>query len=397
MIQTNKNRVGYYTSVINSAHQVDRKSWNECANFSKNRGKENFGNPFLSHEFFCCLEDSGSVSQKTGWISQHILLHKSDKSIVGIFPNYLKIHSWGEYIFDHIFAQAWENAGENYYPKLLSAVPFTPVTGERFLIKNGINKGTAINLMLSTLKDLAKAFKVSSAHINFICHKQCEIMSSDAEWLKRYSIQFHWENKNYENFDHFLFELTSSKRKIIKRERREIKNSSIVMDVVKDEDIKGYHADIFHQFYLSTIEKKWGGAYLNQQFWHLLVENLKNRIVFIFARESNEYIAGAINLIDNNAIYGRNWGSIREIKFLHFETCYYQAIDFAINNGLKTVEAGAQGMHKIQRGYLPKETFSKHYFLNGTFRRVVSNYLESEKKQIKNEIQILEQKSPFRK
>ena len=397
MIETKKDRIGYYTSVINSVHQVDRKSWNECANFTNSRGKENFGNPFLSHEFFCCLEDSGSVSQKTGWISQHILLHKSDKSIIGIFPNFLKNHSWGEYIFDHIFAQAWENAGGKYYPKLLSAVPFTPVAGERFLIKNGINKKTAISVILSTLKDLAKAFKVSSAHINFVCKKQCETIPDNAEWLKRYSIQFHWENKNYENFDHFLLDLTSSKRKVIRRERREIENSSIVMEIVKAEDIKDFHADIFYQFYLSTIEKKWGGAYLNKKFWHLLIKNLKNRIVFIFAKESNVNIAGAINLIDNNAIYGRNWGSVKEVKFLHFETCYYQAIDFAIKNGLKTVEAGAQGMHKIQRGYIPKEIFSKHYFLNGVFRRVASNYLESEKKQIKNEMRILEQKSPFRK
>ena len=169
------------------------------------------------------------------------------------------------------------------------------------------------------------------------------------------------------------------------------------MEIVKAEDIKDFHADIFYQFYLSTIEKKWGGAYLNKKFWHLLIENLKNRIVFIFAKENNEYIAGAINLIDNNAIYGRNWGSVKEVKFLHFETCYYQAIDFAIKNGLKTVEAGAQGMHKIQRGYIPKEIFSKHYFLNGVFRRVASNYLVSEKQQIKNEMQVLEQKSPFRK
>ena len=349
-----------YTSVAESVFQVERSAWNNCANFIDDN--RNIGNPFLSHEFFSCLEESGSVSKETGWISQHILLFEEGNSLIGILPNYLKNHSWGEYIFDQVFANAWENAGGKYYPKLLSAIPFSPVTGERFLIKKGYSRKFVIEKLLDALEDLKKFYKVSSAHINFINEPQLKIALKNKFWFERNNIQFHWSNQNYENFEHFLSKLSSSKRKTIRRERKEIHKSSILIDIVKNDDIKNYHSKIFYNFYLSTIEKKWGGVYLNQKFWDLLIQYLKNRIIFIFSKQDGEFIGGAINLIDQSTIYGRNWGSIKDIKFMHFEVCYYQAIEYAIMNNLKKVEAGAQGFHKIQRGYLPTKTYSIHNF-----------------------------------
>ena len=214
-----------YTSVVESVFQVDRSAWNNCVNFIDDN--RNIGNPFLSHEFFSCLEESGSVSKETGWISQHILLFEKDNSLIGILPNYLKYHSWGEYIFDQVFANAWENAGGKYYPKLLSAIPFSPVAGDRFLIKDGYNHKFVIEKLLAALEELKKFYKVSSAHINFINEPQLKIALKNKFWLERNNIQFHWSNQNYENFEHFLSKLSSSKRKTIRRERNEIYKSSI--------------------------------------------------------------------------------------------------------------------------------------------------------------------------
>ena len=383
-----------YTSVAESVFQVERSAWNNCANFIDDN--RNIGNPFLSHEFFSCLEESGSVSKETGWISQHILLFEEGNSLIGILPNYLKNHSWGEYIFDQVFANAWENAGGKYYPKLLSAIPFSPVTGERFLIKKGYSRKFVIEKLLDALEDLKKFYKVSSAHINFINEPQLNIALKNKFWFERNNIQFHWSNQNYENFEHFLSKLSSSKRKTIRRERKEIHKSSVLIDIVKNDEIKNYHSKIFYNFYLSTIEKKWGGVYLNQKFWDLLIQYLKKRIVFIFSKQDGEFIGGAINLIDQNTIYGRNWGSIKDIKFMHFEVCYYQAIEYAIMNNLKKVEAGAQGFHKIQRGYLPTKTYSIHNFSNKNLSLAVQKFLNSERTQIGKELDLLMTKSPYK-
>lgn len=383
-----------YTSVAESVFQVERSAWNNCANFIDDN--RNIGNPFLSHEFFSCLEESGSVSKETGWISQHILLFEKGNSLIGILPNYLKNHSWGEYIFDQVFANAWENAGGKYYPKLLSAIPFSPVAGERFLIKKGYSRKFVIEKLLDALEDLKKFYKVSSAHINFINEPQLKIALKNKFWFERNNIQFHWSNQNYENFEHFLSKLSSSKRKTIRRERKEIHKSSILIDIVKNDEIKNYHSKIFYNFYLSTIEKKWGGVYLNQKFWDLLIQYLKKRIVFIFSKQDGEFIGGAINLIDQNTIYGRNWGSIKDIKFMHFEVCYYQAIEYAIMNNLKKVEAGAQGFHKIQRGYLPTKTYSIHNFSNKNLSLAVQKFLNSERTQIGKELDLLMTKSPYK-
>ena len=383
-----------YTSVAESVFQVERSAWNNCANFIDDN--RNIGNPFLSHEFFSCLEESGSVSKETGWISQHILLFEEGNSLIGILPNYLKNHSWGEYIFDQVFANAWENAGGKYYPKLLSAIPFSPVAGERFLIKKGYSRKFVIEKLLDALEDLKKFYKVSSAHINFINEPQLKIALKNKFWFERNNIQFHWSNQNYENFEHFLSKLSSSKRKTIRRERKEIHKSSVLIDIVKNDEIKNYHSKIFYNFYLSTIEKKWGGVYLNQKFWDLLIQYLKNRIVFIFSKQDGEFIGGAINLIDQNTIYGRNWGSIKDIKFMHFEVCYYQAIEYAIMNNLKKVEAGAQGFHKIQRGYLPTKTYSIHNFSNNNLSLAVQKFLNLERTQISKELDLLMTNSPYK-
>ena len=388
--------INFYASVINSIQQVNKEQWNICANFNINTNEKFTGNPFLSYEFFSSLEDSGSVSSKTGWQTQHILLHKQDSTIVGILPNFIKTNSWGEYVFDHIFAEAWEKSGGQYYPKLLSAVPFTPISGPRFLIRNDINEKIAIPILIKALKELLEEFKLSSSHINFINHQQVAIASKNINWIKRTGIQFHWNNENYKDFEQFLSNLSSAKRKLIRRERKEIKKSSLSIKRLKGSEINNKHIDSFYKFYSNTIEKRWGGSYLNKKFWHLLIERLSDRILLVLAEDNNEYIAGAINLFDNQIIYGRNWGSSKNIKFLHFEVCYYQAIEFAIESGLKKVEAGAQGIHKLQRGYLPTFTYSMHYFNNESFKNAVSNYITEEAKQIENQKTQLTKHSPFK-
>ena len=389
--------LNYYTSIINSVHQVSKDSWNNCAKFKNNTDSILSGNPFLSYEFFSSLEDSGSISTKAGWLIQHILLHKANSTVIAIMPNFVKNHSWGEYVFDQAFAEAWEKTGQQYYPKLLSAVPFTPISGPRFLISAEIDEQIAIPIMLKALQELVKELKVSSSHINFINSKQKNIVLKNSNWLKRVGLQFHWENNSYENFEHFLSFLSSSKRKAIRRERREVLKSSLKIKMLTGDQLNLKHIETFYQFYLNTINKRWGGAYLTKSFWCLLIERLSKRILLIVAEENNEVIAGAINLFDDIAIYGRNWGSSKDIKFLHFEACYYQAIEFAISSKLKTVEAGAQGTHKIQRGYLPKETYSTHYFANSSFHEAVSNYLEMEIKQVSQQMSSLQNLSPYKK
>ena len=273
--------------------------------------------------------------------------------------------------------------------EVISPLPFV-------LIKDGYNHKFVIEKLLVALEELKKFYKVSSAHINFINEPQLKITLKNKFWLERNNIQFHWSNQNYENFEHFLSKLSSSKRKTIKRERNEIHKSSILIEVVKNDDIKNYHSKIFYNFYLSTIEKKWGGVYLNKKFWDLLIQQLKNRIIFILSKQDGEFIGGAINLIDQSTIYGRNWGSIKDIKFMHFEVCYYQAIEYAIMNNLKKVEAGAQGFHKIQRGYLPTKTYSIHNFSNNNLSLAVQKFLDSERIQIGKELDLLMTKSPYK-
>ncbi len=352
--------------------------------------------PFTSYDFLNSLEISESVSPKTGWNPQHILVKNNKGNIIGASPNYLKMHSYGEYIFDHTWANAFENAGGQYYPKLLSAIPFTPATGPRVLIdpKNPDNN-KIFELIINMFEIIVQNNNLSSAHINFITDNLNNKLKNE-KWIKRKGLQFHWHNKDYDSFDDFLSKLKSSKRKAIKKERRNILNNDLVIQKVTGLELNNEIWDSFYDFYLNTIDKKWGGAYLTKSFFYLINKTMKNKILLIIARQNNKIVAGALNFIGSNTLYGRNWGSIVDIPFLHFELCYYQAIEYAISNNIKTVEAGAQGHHKIQRGYVAETIYSSHFIQNKSFAKAVRNFVELESKEIEKQIELINQQgSPY--
>ena len=323
----------------------------------------------------------------------HLCVYDENNNLRGAMPNYLKYHSYGEYIFDHSWANAYERSGLTYYPKLLSAVPFTPVPGPRLLALEGDVQ--AKEALLTSIQAIMQNNNLSSAHVNFVNTSDLTT-TKDNKWIIREGLQFHWHNQEYDSFDKFLDCLTSRKRKNIRKERESIRKSGIWFEHLTSDSIKPFHWDIFYQCYLSTIERKWGGAYLTRMFFDALSSNIADKILLILAYDGNKAIAGALNLIGTDALYGRNWGGLRDVPFLHFETCYYQAIDFAIQNGLKRVEAGAQGLHKVPRGYLPKKTYSAHKILNPQFEEAIMRYIEQETLQIDEEALQISKNSPYK-
>ncbi len=366
---------------------IDRTDW-DSLNISNH--------PFTSYDFLNSLEISESVSPKTGWNPQHIIVKNDKGDIVGASPNYLKMHSYGEYIFDHAWANAFENAGGQYYPKLLSAVPFTPATGPRVLIDlKSPDSDKIFELIINMFEIIVQNNNLSSAHLNFITDKLNKKLKNE-KWIKRKGLQFHWHNRDYNSFDDFLSKLKSSKRKAIKKERKTIMNNNLVIQKVTGNELNKEIWDSFYNFYLNTIDKKWGGAYLTKNFFYLINKTMKNKILLIIAKQNNKIVAGALNFIGSNTLYGRNWGSIVDIPFLHFELCYYQAIEYAIDNNIKKVEAGAQGHHKIQRGYVAESTYSRHLIQNESFAKAVRNFVQLEAKEIDKQIQLInEQGSPY--
>ena len=373
--------------LVSSLADVNRNEW-DSLNTSNH--------PFTSYDFLNSLEISESVSAKTGWNPQHIIIKNNKGNIIGASPNYLKMHSYGEYIFDHAWANAFENAGGQYYPKLLSAIPFTPATGPRILIdpKNSDNN-KIFELIIKMFEVIVQNNNLSSAHINFITDNLNKKLNNE-KWIKRKGLQFHWHNRDYNSFDDFLSKLKSSKRKAIRKERRTIMNNNLVIQKVTGNELNNEIWDSFYNFYLNTIDKKWGGAYLTKNFFYLINKTMKNKILLIIAKQNNKIVAGALNFIGSNTLYGRNWGSIVDIPFLHFELCYYQAIEYAIDNNIKKVEAGAQGHHKIQRGYVAESTYSRHLIQNESFAKAVRNFVQLEAKEIDKQIQLInEQGSPY--
>ncbi len=373
--------------LASSLNSIDKNQWNEL-NASNH--------PFTSYDFLSALENSNSVCSKTGWTPKHILVKSDDNTIIGVSPNYLKMHSYGEYIFDHSWANAFENAGGQYYPKLLSAIPFTPATGPRILLNPKNNDNDKIlKLIIDTYEQLVKNNNLSSAHINFIT-KQLSDKLNERNWIKRKGLQFHWHNKEYKSFDDFLDKLKSTKRKAVKKERKKVNEYGLTIERMTGDDLNTSVWDAFYEFYLSTIDKKWGGAYLTKDFFYLINQNMKNNILLVIAKKNDEIIAGALNFISQDTLYGRNWGSKFDIPFLHFELCYYQAIEFAIENKIKVVEAGAQGHHKIQRGYVATSTYSSHYIQNSSFDKAIRNFVKMEEKEINQQIEIINQQtSPY--
>jgi uncharacterized protein len=345
-------------------------------------------NPFLSHAFLSSVEDSSSATARTGWAASHLVLENEGK-ILGLVPCYLKSNSMGEYVFDHGWADAFTRAGGQYYPKLQVSVPFTPATGPRLLAapEHKIK-------LLKGLEATAQHLGASSAHITFLPKSDWE--TAPENWLKRQDIQFHWHNQNFENFTEFLATLSSSKRKNIRKEREAVAARGITFDLLTSRDLTETHWDHFYAFYMDTGARKWGRPYLTREFFSLINERMAEHTLLVLAKREGKIIAGALNFIGGDTLYGRNWGAVEDHPFLHFETCYYQAIDFAISRGLKVVEAGAQGEHKLARGYLPVKTHSLHHFAHKGLGRAVAEYLEQERASIDQDQQLLAEHSPFK-
>ena len=373
--------------LISKLSDIDKSDWNNL---------NTYNHPFTSYDFLNSLEVSKSVHSSTGWNPQHIIIKNTNQEIIGVSPNYLKMHSYGEYIFDHSWANAFENAGGQYYPKLICAIPFTPATGPRIMIKpENTDHKKIFELIINTYELIVRDNKLSSAHINFTTDDFNRRLQNN-NWIRRTGLQFHWHNNNYKTFDDFLNELKSSKRKAIRNERKKIKNTNLVIEKLTGEQLNDEIWDSFYNFYLNTVDKKWGGAYLTKEFFHLLNDTMKNDILLIIAKQDEKVVAGALNFISKNTLYGRNWGSIVNIPFLHFELCYYQAIEYAIEKNIKIVEAGAQGHHKIQRGYIAKPTYSNHFVLNDSFAKAIKNFTKLEEIEINKQIKFINtENSPY--
>ena len=372
---------------VDDIGRIDAAEWDACAGGD---------NPFLSHAFLKALEESGSVCAETGWAPYHVAVEDADGTLRAAAPLYVKSHSMGEYTFDYGWANAFERAGGRYYPKLQLAVPFTPVTGPRLLARNDADRETNRELALAGCVEVARQLEVSSLHITFLTEEEWRQCGASG-LLRRTGEQFHWLNKGYAAFDDFLADLTSRKRKQIRRERREIhENPDIDVQVLTGDDLGEEHWDAFFAFYMNTGSRKWGRPYLNRRFFSLVGETMADRVALVMASRDGRYIAGALNFIGGDTLYGRNWGCREDHRFLHFEACYYQAIQFAIERGLKRVEAGAQGPHKLARGYLPVHTYSAHWIREPRFRDAVERYLVHEREQVDEDISYLATHSPFR-
>jgi predicted N-acyltransferase len=384
-----------------SLAKIAAATWDACANPAPSSGGacalpgDPF-NPFISHAFLEALERSKSATPRTGWGPCPLLVEDAAGQLLACAPAYLKSHSRGEYVFDYAFADAYERAGGQYYPKLQVAVPFTPVTGRRLLVRPGPRAEEARELLISGLVALMRQAQTSSVHVTFGTKEDWEALAAHG-YLKRMDRQFHWQNEGYGSFEDFLAALASRKRKTIRRERRDAMADGIAIEWVTGSDIKEAHLDAFFAFYMDTGSRKWGSPYLTRSFFSLVAEAMRDRLLFVMAKRAGRYVAGAINLIGDHALYGRNWGAVEEHPFLHFEVCYYQAIEFAIARKLLRVEAGAQGEHKLARGYVPAETYSAHVFADRRLMRAAADYLANEREHIEWGNHALAEASPFRK
>lgn len=369
--------------------------WNGFAGTARGNSETRY-NPLVSFAFLSALEDSGCAVRRTGWQGHHLRLEDGQGRLLGAVPCYLKSHSQGEYVFDHGWSDAFERAGGRYYPKLQSAVPFSPVTGPRLLVSKGEDSAKVKAGLAAGLKAVTQKLGVSSAHVTFAQESDVEVLEA-AGFLHRTDQQFHFFNEGFSTYDDFLATLASRKRKAMKKERREALAPGISIDRLTGKDLTEKAWDDFFAFYMDTGSRKWGRPYLNRQFFSLIGERMADDILLVMARRNGRYIAGAINFIGSDALYGRNWGCIEDHPFLHFEVCYHQAIDFAIERKLKVVEAGAQGEHKLARGYRPVIMHSAHYIAHPGLRNAVADYLRRERHEVERMSEYLEEHTPFRK
>ncbi|MBB4631894.1 GNAT family N-acetyltransferase [Sphingosinicella soli] len=369
--------------IVTSASGIPADAWNACAGDN---------NPFTLHAFISALEDSESASAAAGWQAVHAVLESTEGDILGIAPAYAKSHSQGEYVFDQGWADAFQRAGGRYYPKYQMAVPFTPATGPRLLLKDAAHAP----VLIAGIEDFCEQQQISSAHATFIAPEQVPLFEA-AGWLIRHTEQFHWHNAGYGSFEDFLGTLASRKRKTIRRERREAAECGLRIVAVTGADLREAHWDAFWHFYQDTGSRKWGRPYLTRAFFSLLGERMANRVLLVLAMDGDTPVAGALNLIGGDCLYGRYWGAAIDLPFLHFELCYYQAIDYAIAHRLARVEAGAQGPHKLARGYAPVVTTSAHHILHPGLRRAIEAYLESERPAIAADISAMAAFTPYRR
>jgi hypothetical protein len=365
--------------------------WDACANPPSLPA-----NPFQSHAFLAALEASGAVGGRSGWTPRHLLLQRGDADLCGVAPAYLKSHSQGEYVFDHGWAEAYQRAGGRYYPKLQLAVPFTPVPGRRFLVPDGPERDAHERLLAAGAIELAKREGLSSLHATFVSAGEWQRLGA-AGLLQRTDQQYHWQNQGYRTFDDFLASLASRKRKTVRKERETALSSGLAVRRLRGREITEAHWDRFFEFYMDTGSRKWGRPYLNREFFSRLGAAMPEACLLILAERDGTPIAGALNIIGGDCLYGRYWGCLEQHPCLHFEICYYQAIEFAIEMGLSRVEAGAQGDHKLARGYLPVPTYSLHWIADKGFRQAVDRFLVEERRHVAEHREMLAEYAPYRK
>jgi len=377
---------GMKREVITRLAGVGRDDWNRVAGT---------GNPFLRHEFLAALEASGCTGGDSGWQARHLLLRDDAGALLGAVPLYLKSHSYGEYVFDWAWADAYARAGLRYYPKLVAAVPFTPVTGPRLLIAPQVERDPVASALIDGALELAEASASSSLHWLFTPPAECALLESRG-LLRRVGYQFHWQNRGYRDFDDYLAGFAAAKRKKIRRERRQVREAGITLEVVRGAEAGAAHWNAFHAFYRDTVRKHGAIPYLNREFFHELGRQLPEAVVLILARHGDEWVAGALNLQGADTLYGRYWGGREGYHSLHFETCYYRAIEYCIDTGLARCEAGAQGEHKLARGFLPVPTYSAHWLRHPQFAHAVSDYLARERQGLELYLAELDGHSPFK-
>jgi predicted N-acyltransferase len=382
---------GLTARLAGSAGDIGKAAWNACANPEGSPSPH----PFTRYEFFEAVEASGSATARTGWRPLHLVVERSG-AIEGLLPLYLKNHSQGEYVFDHAWADALERAGGDYYPKLQASVPFTPVTGRRLLIAKDADRLEVSGALLGAGVGAVKELKASSLHITFMSEAEWRLAGA-AGYLQRTDQQFHWVNRGYASFDAFLAELSSAKRKTLRKEREAVRAEGVSFEWLTGSDLTESVWDDFFDFYMDTGGRKWGHPYLTREFFSRVGQTMSDQILLVAARRAGRRIAGALNFMGEDVLFGRNWGCAEFVPFLHFETCYYQAIEFAIARGLSKVEAGAQGAHKLLRGYMPAATYSAHYIAHPGLRRAVDDYLAREREAVAEHIGELAEHGPFRK
>ena len=373
--------------ILQSIGEISVNDWNRCANPDTAPY-----DPFLSFEFLDALEQSGSATAQTGWQPFHLALNDGE-DLLGVVPMYIKSHSQGEYVFDHAWADAWHRAGKDYYPKLQASIPFTPASGRRVLAATPCEETE--QLLLSACAQVSEQIEVSSLHMTFMPETQWHL-AGKLGFLQRLDQQYHWHNAGYSSFEDFLSDLSSKKRKNLRRERRDALSTGVEIEWLSGSDLTESHWDVFYRFYMDTGSRKWGRPYLTREFFSRISESMADDILLILCKRDQRYIAGALNFIGGETLFGRNWGCVEHHPFLHFEVCYYQAIDFAIARKLKKVEAGAQGSHKVARGYLPEATYSAHWIADARFRAAVADYLADEQLYVKQDIDYIERNSPFK-